>query len=972
MEESNIVYTGITQAASDLDCADGDLSLSHNLVSQNGAMRPLVLPDAAFTMEEGERLAFVHSGAGYKNFLYVAEGSLRAFQLDESGGRADLSLELPLNNEAIRQLQSVGNTLVVYTDGGATYLLFKEGQYKVLGDELPEVFLQFGLTGRTRLFSYSDDSKSTFDVTFDDIDYDKLEEPWSEENQVKITEQVMAKVNKFMREQVTEKGRFCFPFFARCALRLYDGTLAKHSAPVLMLPSTTTAPVVMWTDIKADWDLGEIPKYNSAKMDIMLVAATLNYRILPTAGATALKDDWGDIVKGIDLFISPPIYTYDTGGMCTSFQDTDNFSTCFIGRLADFEDFRTQDSGDRLEDEPYLPLAGWTDNGDGTYDYPFKGKFLEWPYSHLYGLMYAKDRKYPALTVHLPEKAADQRREDILDQSLFYYVDSIRTEHVDWGVTHDVEIGESYLENLTLKERMTDDWQTHDRLLPSYSYVYNQRLNIANVRRELFDGFPALAMFCRKDGIHEYVYTEATRELDINTDYLTASTTDIDIYTYLNEDNRDIVLKATFEAGLYAPLLARFVSIDMVEGPTDVPEPKVVKRTISWPPFLYYPNPNAYKMVLVDVAHGNKLEVPLKEHDGLNGSYALLDFDRVAESMDGVAVPTPSADKVVDMPNKIYTSEVGNPFFFPLEGVNTVGVGEIVGISSTTRALSQGQFGQFPLLVFATDGIWAMEVSDTGLYSAKQPVSRDVCSNPPSITQTDGAVIFVTEKGVMVVDGSRVDLLSAELDGPSFDPARVWRLDEVLAKEGLDAELGALPVPKDFFAACRIAYDYPNARLLLFVEDAAAAYVYSLNSRTWATMTGGFVTAVADYPGCYVQMADGTVIDISAKQDFDSGRRVKTLLLTRPLKLGDYALKTVNAVISRGRFPADSGAAVVFASLDGRDYVPIGSAVGRRLSRLQGSPYRYFRLCVVREMDAGQSLSATSVYFTRKWRNKPR
>lgn len=77
------------------------------------------------------------------NFLYAAEGSLRAFQLDESGGRTDLSLELPLNNEAIRQLQSVGNTLVVYTDGGATYLLFKEGQYKVLGDELPEVFLQF-------------------------------------------------------------------------------------------------------------------------------------------------------------------------------------------------------------------------------------------------------------------------------------------------------------------------------------------------------------------------------------------------------------------------------------------------------------------------------------------------------------------------------------------------------------------------------------------------------------------------------------------------------------------------------------------------------------------------------------------------------------------------------------------------------------------------------------------------------------
>ena len=46
MEESNIVYTGITQAASDLDCADGDLSLSHNLIS---ILKPAV-PDGTSLM----------------------------------------------------------------------------------------------------------------------------------------------------------------------------------------------------------------------------------------------------------------------------------------------------------------------------------------------------------------------------------------------------------------------------------------------------------------------------------------------------------------------------------------------------------------------------------------------------------------------------------------------------------------------------------------------------------------------------------------------------------------------------------------------------------------------------------------------------------------------------------------------------------------------------------------------------------
>ena len=157
-----------------------------------------------------------------------------------------------------------------------------------------------------------------------------------------------------------------------------------------------------------------------------------------------------------------------------------------------------------------------------------------------------------------------------------------------------------------------------------------------------------------------------------------------------------------------------------------------------------------------------------------------------------------------------------------------------------------------------------------------------------------------------------------------------------------------------------------------FLELYYPELTYSLNSRTWATMTGGITQAVTDYPGCYVQMADGAVLDISAKQDFDDARQVKTLLLTRPLKLGDLGLKTVNTILLRGLLPAKEGAVIVFASHDGLRYVPIGSAVGIRLSRLQGSPYRYFRVAVVRDMHIGESLAQTSVYFTRKWRNKPR
>lgn len=969
MEERNIAYTGITQATSDLDCPNGDLSISHNIISQNGAMRPIVLPDASFTLGEGERLLYVHSASGYKNYLYVENSTLKAFTFTENELRQDLTLNYVFSGDKINQIQSIGNTLIVFLEKSILYILYKNGDYKILGDELPDVYIQFGLTGRTRLFSYSDDSKSAFNITFDEISVwgegsDVIYRTLSESNQVKVTEQIMPKINKFINEQVTKKGYFCFPFFVRYALRLFDGSLVRHSAPILMMPSTTISPVVFVESFG-----GEEFHYNNANIDIMLVAASLNYRILPVGGAPDLKNNWGDIIKSIDIFVSPPIYSYDTGGLCKSFNDTDNFDTSFVGKLVDFTSFRGQDSGDKWEDSPYLPLTGYVDNGDGTYSYPFKNLSLEYTYKQLYALMYSKERGYPSVCVEMPEKGTEKLREDILNQSLFYYIKKIETENVEWFQTHEIEIEESYLQNLTLKERMTDDWQSNDKLFPSYSYIYNQRMNMANMKRMLFDGFPAQSMFCKKDCIHNFTSNADTHELSINP---SISSTDLDVYTFINENDKDIVVCSSVFS-IYMSNISDFISYPLSKYNSENGkwEETGEYQRKSWPPFVFYPNPNAYKMILVN-SLGSKYEIELNEHDSLNGAYALFDFDSTMMDMDSVQIPMPSIDKTVNMPNKIYTSEVGNPFYFPLGGVNTIGVGEIVGISSTTRALSQGQFGQFPLLVFATDGIWAMEVSDTGLYSAKQPISRDVCSNPQSITQTDGAVVFVSDKGLMVVDGSNVDLLSAELDGPSFDALTVEGLSNVLSKEGLMEEVGSLVPVKDFLSGCRIAYDYPNARLVIFREGSLYAYVYSLHSRTWATMSADFVTAVTNYPGCYLQRNGGEVVDISTKQDYDSDKSVKTLLLSRPLKLGDDALKTLNVVINRGHILRDKGAVVAYASHDGQKYVPIGSAVGHRLSRLQGSPYRYFRLLLVREMDIGQSLSATSVYFTRKWRNKPR
>lgn len=1060
MEESNIIYTGITQATSDLNCPDGDLSISHNIINQNGAMRPIVLPDAAFTLGEGEKLLYVHSASGYKNYIVSTADNKLGFYDQEMQYEAIDSFS---GADKIQSVSSVGNTMVVFADNGLHYFLYKDARYEYLGQKPPETVISFSLSGKSQVLVKSTGSKSgqslwmiqkndgdaswsspvrvskeaedvhTGDwktyvfreaefssgyfvipgkpsgnnpvpdgwedvpsndrngwcicigsvsytentISWGDVyvldesirpesvkfrfaandssdeapacdtsasdppgwlklppsintdeetiftvaltdgipegDYNLLDSGMldrielSDADKNVVSTDILGKVALWV-SNATEENKFVYPFFVRYAYRLYDGSHLMQSCPTLMVPNSLGRPFVLINRLTGKEGRYKEPYYQ-------VVGPQVELEIHSLALGEGLEK-WKDIVTGIDIFVSGQFYNYVTNGQIKYVYSTERYplgDAYTVSRLNSYSGF-----------------------GEGMYTY-LKVNVLS--KEALYGtpVLDIEGGSFfiGGLLFELPELEDEQGDylEKIRSNSQFYLFKSysIDSEGEDYIAEGLVKADDNQLKNIYHKETLEDDYLTHDLLKPAYSFVYNQRLNIANVRRELFDGFPA--------EMQVGYNTNVVGGVELKSNYA--------IFIFVHAGNgQDIVVRSN--PGL---------------------------KLNYFTDYLYYPNRNAYKAVvmLYDEQFSYSAELPLTEHKGLNGAYWFSGFSQEIYYQGTYVQSTAvSADKGIIEPNKIYTSEVGNPFYFPLGGVNTIGVGEIVGISSTTRALSQGQFGQFPLLVFATDGIWAMEVSDTGLYSAKQPISRDVCSNPQSITQTDGAVVFVSDKGLMVVEGSNVDLLSAELDGPSFDALTVEGLSNVLSKEGLMEEVGSLVPVKDFLSGCRIAYDYPNARLVIFREGSLYAYVYSLHSRTWATMSADYVTAVTDYPGCYLQRNGGEVVNISTKQDYDSDKSVKTLLLSRPLKLGDDALKTLNVVINRGHILRDKGAVVAYASHDGQRYVPIGSAVGHRLSRLQGSPYRYFRLLLVREMDIGQSLSATSVYFTRKWRNKPR
>lgn len=194
----------------------------------------------------------------------------------------------------------------------------------------------------------------------------------------------------------------------------------------------------------------------------------------------------------------------------------------------------------------------------------------------------------------------------------------------------------------------------------------------------------------------------------------------------------------------------------------------------------FYPNTFATKMIAKRIYNGVSatpnepvyMQVEMKQHEFLNGAFYVFPFwdekciwdktDKFWETAATVIDPV-TTDKMFKEPNKVYTSAVNMPFYFPVAGINTVGFGEIIGLSSTTQALSEGQFGQYPLYAFTDEGIWALQTNENGGFASVTPVTRDIVNNADSITQIDDAILFSSNRGLMVLQGSQTQCLSEAL-----------------------------------------------------------------------------------------------------------------------------------------------------------------------------------------------------------------
>lgn len=328
----------------------------------------------------------------------------------------------------------------------------------------------------------------------------------------------------------------------------------------------------------------------------------------------------------------------------------------------------------------------------------------------------------------------------------------------------------------------------------------------------------------------------------------------------------------------------------------------------------------------------------------------------------------------------VKVSEAENPLIFPAKNSVQVGSSIINALAANTRPISEGQFGDAPLYAFTDEGVWVLMLGEEGTYIARQPANRDICSNPKGILQIDDAVLFPTERGIMMQRGRESECITDVLDDYPFDFLSIYShstKDKTYPNKLL--ALGNIPESdvkyvrfRKYLEEAGMIYDYYDSRIIVFNPNYTYAYVYSLKSNMWGTMHNVFNKRVNIYPESYATDKEGKILDVYVKEPTEN---VPFFLCSRPLTLGQDAYKTMFDCITRGYFSsiqAGKCGMVLFGSNDLVNWYYVGSSVNMYLRNLVGSPYKYFRLALMGNLTPKESISALSTEFQSRLQNKLR
>lgn len=840
-------------------------------------------------VSEAENAVYVHKNGEYTHLITYGglSSSLKCYVIGDGGVVEGSARDIGQSFDGVPLISSIGNILITQYQGIIRYFKWENDKYTELGD-LPHLDFDMRPSGSSEMYFYeikedatSEDLKKIIDI-LDAGDAEGL----NASQMLNRNNEVVALIEGAYKV-ACKKKMFMFPFFMRVGILLYDGSVTRLTPPTLILPTIRGGAFVhessadLTSKVKAPYD---VPKNITANRGV-------SYELKITKDGDLSK--YGELVRGIVVYMTNPVKTYETsypsGSEGRDFyidgvsQEIEILDD-WLGKDGTYNSFRDNTYGitQNLKNK-YVKAS--TSGSTATYDY-----WMMPPYG----------------------KSDKEIFDELIKSGTFYKLAEIDINDAVFDDYRAIEsyIGSHVLENITAQEQLEhDDYFGNAKHISECIYSYNSRLNLADIKR--------------------YPYLKAKSGMQTFKD---GTITAMDCYVYIQAS--DTVVKANC-------------------GKVDCPNDNKI------PLFFFYPDPKAKA---VEFVHGsNHYYKKLSVHPRLNGSYYYIGLPGPSDNeyYQGVdyyadlklADSEPDICKLASysdyetLPNDIMTSEVNNPFVFNAEGDNSVGTGKIIGLVANTVAISQGQFGQYPMIVFTTQGIYALYVNSNGLFSSSAPLSREVCNNPDSITPTDGAVFFTSDKGLMRMIGAQIVCISDQMMGKKF-----------VKSDGIGIDCGTAESFANYLKDCKIGYDYKEK--CLHIINAGYTYHYVVDIATSAITrcknTGNkkYQYVVNNYPDNFIEDEDGNVYSFINKPDINEDTNsYDGILLSRPIKFGNaQLLKSLRQVLHVDDI--HSGASVtlhVYVSNNLKDW--------GELKSLRGMGWKYFRFGL-----SFSGLSATDSY----------
>ncbi|MBR6757024.1 MAG: hypothetical protein IKM35_00895 [Bacteroidaceae bacterium] len=385
------------------------------------------------------------------------------------------------------------------------------------------------------------------------------------------------------------------------------------------------------------------------------------------------------------------------------------------------------------------------------------------------------------ITFKLPVCEDKKLTEYVTREGTFYHLATISPDAAasleSKPITHDIHPDE-----LIYRPTLIADSSNFNRWGAKHSYVYNNRLHLADVTLRYYEGYPALLFshtFNRSHN-HAIVYTRTTiKQPNGEKNYAIASTS-IPYFDY------------------------------------------------RLTPIISYPDINAVSMEIVIRHEGTEYRhtFDLKSCDYENrASYVHNGIEDLQvdtwehEAVTEVNLPdfiTSSSSFTRQLNNRLMVSKINNPFSFPDAQYYNISDGNIVGIAAVTTALSQGQYGEFPLYIFTDRGIWSMRNGDEiQCYSQALPINNTKVDNRLPVTPIEQAIIFRSGDNIYSITGSQCSVLLPLSE--SMSSAIEVNLNTILP-DCTEAHTDSNTLTNYFNGYTKIAYNY-NLQEMIFYND---------------------------------------------------------------------------------------------------------------------------------------------------------